>query len=1128
MDWCSGGGSSDATSLNISSCIRLPIAWASFAWLILSSFVSLRFYQRRARARSNTLDEPLVLGVDSDYIEEGPARRNGRYDDEHSDSEQWNIATSKVDSCASARCVAIASSLVLATLSTIILVNDITPKLRRGSEPSLVDTEWLLAAIGWLWAAWLLRDEKLKGAEHAHVILGDKHKGERVTLRLHKISLYVWASLQFVVVLLAMLTFKTSDIRGILSMLMLLFSGLATTAICYRNAKKVEQHLSSYGGGINASDDGMSIDGYNEHCWGCFCMASSRLHRSPSASDRIRKSAYTYYSSDLRGSSSMFSISNALSTTDRYEPIDNSHGVDIDGLLHTEHAQIRTSSFTGWEPQSGLARPSFTATQETSVQNVKPVMLPVSTRDETASMSGSETLSPLLSVDANLRLVALTENEIIVRSSADYTWRVKKTESQLFALNCIVNRELGSEYSPTTLLQAPLSKNALQKFCNELENIINRVPRLEPIILLFFETGRREAVDNETPNKSPFIDINISRGSNGRINCILERCKREEDDARRIRLRQRNEIANVIKKKRPLNDPQCDNSLKGEVWESSTDPQELASDMVTIFVEMLRVVDYRYSASRLPGRSGGRAAFLSEEDLAIFDTDERKVLKPNWADLLRLRNAISHTTAAHTFRHIAAKLCAAPILQEMKFKGDQAHEYLLSSLLNITNAATAYAVLAGLPFPGPCDNVWNETASRLHFQHEAILFQIGDLVLSANDLSHSLLRAKSSAMFSGDDKPNVAHNSQGQSRRRNSVMPMKRNSVILLGFPKFDSNNVKSSFDMPDCPQDLQEHLNPFGSGADAKPSNPQQQSLALTHPEPLVTFCLFTASIDSPKLRVFYPHSVRVMMHIATDEYLTEHIQVGPGKVELPFMLRAFGADVRNRAWRGDDYCVSHWRREFELLRRNDAQNMRQNKMNPQLTKNRDAGTNDVDDEVRGFNERAQHIADHDFSLRCIELMMGLPVDPRKNWSIMGEKCKSWFSENGFNDAERICEALVRDDFLEAVQDPSQEYHPHALYRFARSEVPSGVANKNYTHDTLHEFYGFLWGHLFHEEKRRMLRDLFLRNEEVSRGLFFLLMLSNLKMLICFLFIKMQGNNEVKTKPHRWDFACLIDTNGK
>ena len=149
--------------------------------------------------------------------------------------------------------------------------------------------------------------------------------------------------------------------------------------------------------------------------------------------------------------------------------------------------------------------------------------------------------------------------------------------------------------------------------------------------------------------------------------------------------------------------------------------------------------------------------------------------------------------------YFAAKLCAAPILQEMKFKGDQAHEYLLSSLLNITNAATAYAVLAGLPFPGPCDNVWNETASRLHFQHEAILFQIGDLVLSANDLSHNLLRAKSSAMFSGDDKPNVAHNSQGQSRRRNSIMPMKRNSVILLGFPKFEMKLCENLISLNFC-----------------------------------------------------------------------------------------------------------------------------------------------------------------------------------------------------------------------------------------------------------------------------------------------------------------------------------------
>ena len=455
-------------------------------------------------ARSNTLDEPLILGGDSDYVEEGPARRNDRNEDEH--SEQWNIAKSKVDSYTSARCVAIASSLVLATLSTIILVKDITSKLRRGGEPTLVDTEWLLAAIGWLWAALLLRDEKLKGAEHARVILGDKLKGERAALRLHKISLYVWASLQFVVVLLAMLTFKTSDIRGILSMLMLLFTGLATTAICYRNAKKVEQHLTSYGRGVDASDDGMSINGYNEHCWGCFCMASSRMHRSPSASDRIRKSAYTYYSDNLRGSSSMFSISHALSTTDRYEPIDNSHGVDIDGLLHTEHAQIRTSSFSGWEPQSDLARPSFTATQKPSVQYVKPVILSVSARDETASISESATFSPLLSVDTNLRLVALTENEIIVRSSADYTWRVQKTESQLFALNRIVKRELGSELSPTTLLQAPLSKNALQNFCNELENIIERVPRLEPIILLFFETGRREAVDNE--NLARGLEIN--------------------------------------------------------------------------------------------------------------------------------------------------------------------------------------------------------------------------------------------------------------------------------------------------------------------------------------------------------------------------------------------------------------------------------------------------------------------------------------------------------------------------------------------------------------------------------------------------------------------------------------------
>ena len=61
------------------------------------------------------------------------------------------------------------------------------------------------------------------------------------------------------------------------------------------------------------------------------------------------------------------------------------------------------------------------------------------------------------------------------------------------------------------------------------------------------------------------------------------------------------------------------------------------------------------------------------------------------------------------------------------------------------------------------------------------------------------------------------------------------------------------------------EGLTPELSADDAASGH---ERLALTRPEPLVTFCLVTAALDSPKLRVFRPHSVRVMMHVAAAEY--------------------------------------------------------------------------------------------------------------------------------------------------------------------------------------------------------------------------------------------------------------------
>ena len=150
------------------------------------------------------------------------------------------------------------------------------------------------------------------------------------------------------------------------------------------------------------------------------------------------------------------------------------------------------------------------------------------------------------------------------------------------------------------------------------------------------------------------------------------------------------------------------------------------------------------------------------------------------------------------------------------------------------------------------------------------------------------------------------------------------------------------------------------------------------------------------------------------------------------------------------------------------------------------------------GFHDRAQDIGDHDFSLLCTELMMGLAVSPSKGGLCLGQDCEDWFENNGFNNKNGftphgICEALVRDDYLETVvpvdgitQIHGAEYHPDAKYRFARSsKLLEAGDEQSEDSETFHRYYGFLWGHLlFDQQKRTQLRELADRRLEVSTAL--------------------------------------------
>ena len=808
----------------------------------------------------------------------------------------------------------------------------------------------------------------------------------------------------------------------------------------------------------------------------------------------------------------------------------------------------------------------------------------------TLSAPVREVPSPLLACDVELQLSIREFQEgtctIEVFASEVKVWVIRKTESQLRVLCRAVARELEKqpvaswelEKQPGASSKQPhlddiIEHDGLQQFLNDLAQLTNTQSPASSIIMLFFEAGSRAPFNNNEP--PPLVDVKIVTGQNGRIHCILQTCGKQEDEERRQKARL---LKNAFQAREgaPLNEGPED----AIEWD---DPQKLAAEAVEIFIEILRVIRFA-AASPSSTQSNDasavvRAASMGIDDFDMFDEDYAQLFAPEntterWVDLLRLQNAVAHTTAAHEFRRRVAGLCAPSVLERLERPVE--HEYLVSALLNISNAAMAHAVLSGLPFPPPRDhgraNFWYQTGEQINFKSEQIRYNIGGLILSYNEISHYLLRAKSCAVFrrgvmnnelyasaiaktdkrpvsmgrqvkdqvkdqlkhvkgqlkdATDQMPHKVFRKMKPSRSKSMVMSPKstiRSSITenfgsAMNMANWGSSKEEELSDrsfnptlplLSEYPKIFHDNLNPITvKGMDQV----QLDKLTLERPEPLVTFCLFTASRDSPPLRVFYPHSVRVMMHIAADDYLSKHVRiVRPSMpettkctVEIPFILHAFAADVRNRSWRSDDSVVSHWRREYALLQRHssggDSKEAALGYAHGSSPMKRYSASSETSESFRsggGFHDRAQDIGDHDFSLLCTELMMGLAVSPSKGGLCLGQDCEDWFENNGFNNKNGftphgICEALVRDDYLETVvpvdgitQIHGAEYHPDAKYRFARSsKLLEAGDEQSEDSETFHRYYGFLWGHLlFDQQKRTQLRELADRRLEVSTAL--------------------------------------------
>ena len=371
-------------------------------------------------------------------------------------------------------------------------------------------------------------------------------------------------------------------------------------------------------------------------------------------------------------------------------------------------------------------------------------------------------------------------------------WRIRKTARQLWALSdALTLRHGDTERQPLRRKDAdrhPITRAELQRFLDGLASTVRDCADVSSIILLFFEAGARRALHDNAP--SPFVDVRVVRNQSGNVaHCVVEACGARDDAERRRKTKSLNEASAA--REQPLNsllavvDDSDDASSASSSSSSSasaststsasSDPQALASEAVDIFIKMLRAVRFSSavpsSSASADTRAKSRAAYLEFDDMAMLE--DGWFDQPNWADLLRLCNVVAHTSAAWDFRRAAERLSRAEFTDEQLGQ----HDYLLSALLNVHNASVAHALLAGLPFPRRGDNCWQETSSHWMFQHHWIRYRVGGAVLSVNDLSHHLLRARSGAIFRCGERgqpvtPQASHHhnhnaqQQLQSRRR--------------------------------------------------------------------------------------------------------------------------------------------------------------------------------------------------------------------------------------------------------------------------------------------------------------------------------------------------------------------------